>query len=182
MTPFEPKGAVARWRVIYDLLLQAGVGDIISYADLGAQLGLDPGDDRHTIQMAVRRAAKEFLEQERRALEVETNVGYRVTEAQERSRLVRKQSVKVKRALTRTHDLAIHVDLTGLDMESRRLLEASAAVAYGQLQVTRALLHKQSRFNKALDSVSTQQETTAAELASMRERMAELEARIGERG
>lgn len=181
MAPFTSSGDRARWRIIYDLLRACEIGDMFTYEDMANALGLHAEHDRHTLQMTMRRAAKEYLEQEKRALEVVRNEGYRVTEAMERPRLVHKQNVKLKRALTHGHNLATFVDYSGLDMEARRILEATAASLYGQMQVTKALLHRQARLDKAMENVSIKQERNDSELQEMRERMADLERKLNER-
>lgn len=183
MSPFTPSGEQSRWRIVYDILLTCNIGDLVTYESLGRALDLfwNPGGDRHLIQMAVRRAAREYLEQEKRALEVVRNEGYRVTEATERPRLVRKHSAKLKRTMQRGHDLAVHVDYSGLDMEARRLLENAAATFYAQMQVTKALLRRQARLDEALTHVATKQERSDSEMEQMRERMADLERRLNER-
>lgn len=178
MAPFKPEGDRARWRPAYDLLRMCDVGGTVPYIALGEALGLDADADRHAIQMAVRRAAKELLLEDRRALEAVRNEGYRVTETMDRPRLVRGQGGKVKRALDRGHDLAIHVDYTGLDMEARRIVDAAAATFYGQLQVTKALLRRQSRLDEVLRNVASKQEVNAAELEEILERLRVLEERL----
>lgn len=180
MSPFTPSGEQSRWRIVYDILLTCNIGDLVTYESLGRALDVDPGGDRHLIQMAVRRAAREYLEQEKRALEVVRNAGYQITKAEERPRLVRRQGVKLKRAMARGHDLAVHVDYSGLDMETRRLLENAAATFYAQMQVTKALLRRQARLDEALTHVATKQERSDSEMEQMRERMADLERRLDE--
>ena len=72
--PFAPKGEVARWRIVLEVLRQTAPGDTITYAQIGQALGLDPEADRHAIQMAMRRAAHEF---EHETIPV-PNTGYRI--------------------------------------------------------------------------------------------------------
>src|SRR5438270_12459950 len=79
--PFEPIGAKARWRIVYDLLLRKQVDDRVTYVELGTLLDLDPDDERHTIQMSMRRAAQEYEREGKRALESVPNVGYRIVHA-----------------------------------------------------------------------------------------------------
>jgi hypothetical protein len=90
VTPFEPAGDKARWRVLYDVLTKHGVGDVVTYDVMGEALNLDPEKERHTIQMAIRRAAREYEREDHRALEPVPNEGYRVVEPAEHMRLARR--------------------------------------------------------------------------------------------
>jgi hypothetical protein len=101
MSPFTPIGEVSRWKTLYGVLQKTPVGGIAPYEELGAALGLDPVADRHTIQVAIRRAAQELEETDKRAVEPVTNVGYRVVEVTERLRLARQHQRKAVRALSR---------------------------------------------------------------------------------
>lgn len=185
MAPFKPHGERARWRLVYDLLCEAQINDVVTYENLGGVLGLKPGSERHEIQMATRRAAKEFLEVKHRAIEVQPNVGYRIVEPKEHLRLARGHNSKAGRALVRGHSTATNVDLTGMDMEMRRAFEAVALVMSKQMEFNRRIEYRQNRLAAALDSVSTRQELTeerVEELATLQERLKLLEEKMGIKG
>lgn len=185
MAPFKPYGERARWRLVYDLLCERSINDIVTYEDLGGVLGLKPGSERHEIQMATRRAAKEYLEVKQRAIEVQPNVGYRIVEPEEHLRLARSHNSKAGRALIRGHSTATNVDLTGMDMEMRRAFEAVALVMSKQMEFNRRIEYRQNRLAAALESVSSRQELTeerVEELATLQERLKALEDRMGIKG
>ena len=75
-------------------------GPEVTYEALVAALALDPEADRHTIQLAMRRASKES-EVATRALEAVPNVGYRVVKPAEHLRLAKNQQKKSHNALVR---------------------------------------------------------------------------------
>ncbi len=182
MAPFKPQGERARWRLIYDLLCRKDINDLVTYDDLADTIGMDAGTERHAIQMATRRAAKEYLEVNRRAIEVQPNVGYRIVEPKEHLRLARSHNSKAGRALVRGHSTATNVDLTGMDMEMRRAFEAVAVVMSKQMEFNRRLEYRQHRLAAALESVSTRQELTeerVEELASLQERLKLVEEKMG---
>ncbi|BBC66956.1 hypothetical protein MMRN_38520 [Mycobacterium marinum] len=115
MSPFEPAGAVARWRVLYDLLGERTVGDVLTYDTMAEALELDPVKDRHTIQVAMRRAAKELEQEDKHALEPVQNVGYRIVEPEEHLKLARQHQRRSSRALVRGHSKVVNVDLSSVD-------------------------------------------------------------------
>jgi DNA phosphorothioation-dependent restriction protein DptG len=152
MSPFEPIGKVARWRVIYDILTTLRVDDVVTYAQLAEQLGLDPDaeHDRRKIQMAMRRAAAEYSTQNRRALTVVTNKGYRVVEAHEHLDLADGQNRKAGRALARGHSYATNVDLNGLDHQTQQAFEAIARGFALQMDFNKRLMDRQNRTDQLL--------------------------------
>jgi hypothetical protein len=176
MAPFQPAGETARWRIIYDLLLKTATGSTITYAELGAALDLDPDDDRHIIQMAVRRAAREHEVAEGRALDVVTNVGYRIVHVPEHLILARRQQRKAGRALERGRSKVDHVDLTGVDSETRRAFEIVAQAFALQADFNRRLDIRQKRLEKQVNAAMSAQQANADELADLRARLERLEA------
>jgi hypothetical protein len=175
MSPFEAIGDKPRWRVIYELLPQVATGDTITYATMGAALGLDPDEDRHTIQMAVRRAAREHEVSDNRVLEAVPNAGYRIVEAPEQLTLARRDQRKAGRALARGHSKAVHVDLTGVDPDTRGAFEVVARAFALQMDFNRRLDIRQARLEEAIGAMSERTDHTEDELAELRARLARLE-------
>lgn len=175
MTPFEPVGDRARWRMIYDELKDLKVGDVISYDDLGAACDLNPAQDRQRIQMTMRRAAKEFEEVNKHALEVVPNVGYRVVEITEHLRLARSQQKRAGRALVRGHSKVVNVDFNEIDPETRKAFEVVARAFSMQMEFNRRFDSRQRRLEDVVEAVNTRAERTEAELEELRARLARLE-------
>lgn len=177
MTPFEPVGKLARWKTIYHLMQQIPVGGQLTYTQIGEALTLDPVEDRHAIQMAVRRAATEYLTVDDRAIEPIPNVGYRVVEPEEHLRLAQHHQTKSRKALTRGQKTITHVDLHGMEPEVRKAFEVTAIAFSALLEYNRRLDTKQKHLETALDSLVTRQERSEDEIGDLRNRLADLEAR-----
>jgi hypothetical protein len=175
MAPFEPVGQRARWKIVYGLLTAAETGTVVTYEEIGAALGLDPGKDRHTIQMAVRRAARQHEVADKRALDVVPNSGYMVVHAQEHLRLARKHQSKGSRSLARGQSKVVNVDLSELDPETRRAFEVVAVAFKAQVEFIRRLDVRQARLEDAVNSMTQRTERTELEIDDLKARLARLE-------
>lgn len=175
MTPFEPAGEEARWKVVYRLLKSKSVGDVLTYAEMGEALGMDPDEDRHSMQMALRRAAKEYLTVDQHALDVMPNVGYRVVTPPEHMNLAKRQQRRSRKALTRGHAQVVHVDMNGMEPEVRKGFELMALAFSAQMSFMKRMDVRQSRLEQAVSAVTPRVERTETEVAELRERLARLE-------
>lgn len=160
MSPFKPIGDRARWRTVYDLLCKTPTGDVLTYEAIGAALGLDPESERHVIQMAVRRAAKEHEEADKRAIEVVPNAGYRVVEAPEHLRLARGHHKRASKSLVRGQSKVVNVPLGDLDPETRRAFEVVAVAFAAQIEYSRTLDMRQKRLEKAFEDITARTDKT----------------------
>lgn len=177
MSPFDPVGERARWRIIYDLLLRKDHDDTVTYVEMGEVLDLEPTHSRHQIQMAVRRAAREYEEIDKRALEPVKNVGYRVVQAREHLRLAQVQQRRSRRALNSGRSKVVNVDLNGMDPEVRKAFDVTAQ-AFGMLaDLHRRLDVRQKRLESAVEMISDRTDRSDAEVAELRERLERLEMR-----
>lgn len=175
MSPFKPAGDRARWRMVYDVLCAASIGDLITYEQLGEATGLDPVTERQKIQMAVRRAADEYLDTDKRALDVVIDEGYRVANASGHLVLARRHQSRATKQLQRGHDKASKVDLSGVEPETRHALEVVAQAFALQMDYNRRLDVRQQRLEDALTDVTERSERTEAEVAELRARLERLE-------
>lgn len=175
MTGFEPTGVIARWRIIYDILKPMQVNDILSYETMGEALQLHPAKDRHVIQMAMRRASKEFEKVDKHAVEAVTNVGYRVVEAEEHLYLARRQQKKAGRALQSGHSKVVNVDFNEVDPETRKAFEVVARAFSMQMDFNRRFDVRQKRLESVVESVTERTERSEEEIAELKERLARLE-------
>lgn len=180
MTPFEPIGERARWRVLYDLLLTCSVGDALTYKQMAEVLDLDADADRHAIQMAMRRAAREYEVEDSRALESVPNQGYRIVQPTEHLRLAHNQQRKSHKALARGHSKVVHVDLSGLDPEIRKGFEVVARAFAMQMDFNRRMDVRQRRLETVVSSISERHDRSEDEIAALRERLERMESRLGE--
>jgi hypothetical protein len=176
---FQPIGPQARWRVIYEQLRKTGTGGVITYAQLGKALSLDPDKERHIIQMAMRRAADELEREDNHTVAAVPNEGYRVVEPQEHLTLARRHQKKAGRALARGHSKVSYVDLRGVDPEVRRALEMTAQAFALQLDFNRRFAVRQSELERTVKAVTEAQvgdrRRSAEDVAALRERIERLE-------
>ncbi len=176
MAPFKPAGKQARWRTIYTILRDKPVGAIVTYAELAAALELHPDDDRHTIQLAMRRAARESETQDSRAIEPVPNTGYRIAEPQEHLRLAQDQQKRSRRALSRGHHKVTHVDLNGMEPEVRKAFDVVAQAFSMQMEIARRLDAKQANLERVVNAIRESQSRSDSEIEELKERLARLEA------
>lgn len=175
MSPFVPAGDAARWRYIYDELVKLNVDDVLTYTAIADTLELDAKKDRHKIQMAVRRAAKEYLEVDKRALDAVPNVGYRVVEASEHLVLAQRFQRKSNRALVAGKSRVVNVDMKALDPEARKAFEV-VAIAFSQmLDFQRRMDVRQKQLEEAVDTIAHQHERSQSEIDALKERLGRLE-------
>lgn len=160
---------------MYDEICQVPTGGTITYDTLGAALGLDPQKDRHTIQMAVRRAAMEHEVMDSRALDSVRNTGYRVVHAPEQLTLASRHQRKAGRSLERARSKVDHVDLAGVDADTRRAFTVVAQAFALQAEFNRRLDIRQKRLEKQVGAAMSGQQANAEELAELRERLERLE-------
>jgi hypothetical protein len=151
------------------------VGDVVSYAEMGDALGLSPDGDRHSIQMALRRAAREYEVTDNRALEAVPNKGYRVVEPKEHLVLARQHQRKAGRSLDRGRSKVEHVDLAGTDIETRRAFEVVAQAFALQADFNRRLDIRQEKLEQQVAAAQSAQQHTGKELADLRARLERLE-------
>lgn len=175
MALFQPRGERARWRVIYDMLRGSAVDDVITYERLGEALGLDPGADRHVIQMAMRRAAREHEVSDKRAIDVIPNTGYLIVQAPEHLRLARRHQKKSSKALERGQSKVVNVDLSGLEPETRRAFEVVARAFAMQVDFNRRFDVRQAKLEQAVSAMTERTERTEEEIAELKARLARLE-------
>lgn len=176
MSPFTPAGDRARWRVIYEeLLSKARTGDIITYEAMAEKLNLNADEDRHVLQMAMRRAAREHLLVDSRAVEAVRNSGYRIVEPEVGLVLAKQHQRKAIRSVRRGHDHVIHVDMSELAPDIRLLFEAAAFKFAEQEEALRRLDIRQQRQQQQIAAAASGLERTADQIARLEARLAALE-------
>ena len=178
MTPFEPVGEVARWRLLYDeLFSKATHNDVLTYEQMGKVIDLDPEADRHSIQMAARRAGIELETEDKLAIVAVSNVGYRVVESTEHMQLAKRQQRRSQRALKSGRSKVVNVDLSGLDTETRKAFEVVAQAFAMQLAFNKRMDVRQSNLERSLKAVTEGQQRSDEEIAALKERLSRLEDR-----
>lgn len=148
---FKPIGERARWRIIYDLFREAEYGDTITYEQMAESLGLAPRRDRHTIQMAARRAGIELEKVDRRAVDSQRGVGYRVVQPAEVVGLGRKRNTKAGNQIVRGGQVTNAVDLNLVDGPTKDAIMALARGFAVQADINRSVLARQKKHDGLID-------------------------------
>jgi hypothetical protein len=175
VSSFKPVGETARWRTLYDLLRSADVNGVLTYEAMAQALALHPETDRHVIQMAMRRAARELETVDKHAVTSLRNVGYRVVRPDEHVILARGQQRRSTRALARGHSKVVNVDLNGLSPEVRQLTEATMRAFSMQLEFNRRTDVRQRRLEDAIATMGQRADRTQEELDAIQARLTRLE-------
>lgn len=148
--PFRPVGDVARWRVLYALMRPLGPGQVLTYEKMADALSLHPDRDRHVLQMAARRAMKELLEVDHRAVDAVRGEGYRIAAPAEHNALARQRNRRARNQLRSGHSIATKVDLTGLNTEQIGALELIARGFAHQMEINERMARKQAQHDEAI--------------------------------
>lgn len=184
MRAFQPAGERARWRVLYDLLTPLEIGDLLSYEDMATALDLDPVKNRMTIQLAMRRAARELETVDKHSVDVVVNEGYRIVAPNEQVGLARRHQKKASKSLQRGRSKVVNVDFNLIDPETRKAFEVMAGAFAAQIDFNRRMDVRQANLEKAVDAVTRQTEQqsqrTVEELEELRARLRRLEQRTSE--
>lgn len=123
MTPFEPKGDVAEWRVVYDRLKELRPGDTITTEDLEELLGRPLGQNRSPVY----RATRELETNNSRTIATVRGTGYRIVEPSEHLGLGLSHSSRARRQLRRGLQRSESADRRGLTPTVAARLEAFEA-------------------------------------------------------
>lgn len=172
---FEPIGEVARWVTVYQILASHSVGEIATYKEMADALDIDPDRDRRTIQGAIGRAASELLTVDKHAIEAVPNEGYRIVQPDEQLRLGRGLQRRAGRSLKKGHAVTTHVDMTGMDAETRKGFELLARAFAVQGDINRRLTARQDRMEAALQQILPRTDRHEEELAELRARLERVE-------
>lgn len=175
---FAPAGHTARWRILYGLLTELDPGETLTYEAMAEALDLDPHRDRAKIRSAITRAAAEHEVEDKRALQVVPNVGYRVADAGEHIRLARDHQRKSSRSLERGHSKVVNLDRTRLDPATRKLAELIGLAFQAQQDFNRRFDVRQQNLEQAVEMITKRGDRTEDELLEMRQRMDRLEGRL----
>jgi hypothetical protein len=179
VNPFQPLADRARWRILYEeVFSKVDHGDQVTYEQMGKLLELDPEVDRHTIQMAVRRAAHELEEADKLALDAVPNVGYRVVQVLEHMQLARRQQRRSHRALKSGRSKVVNVDFKNMEPETRKAFEIMAQAFAMQMDFNRRIDVRQAHLEKSTRVVVERQERSESEIAQLLERLARLEKQV----
>ena len=170
-----PLGDLARWRVLYALLRDVAVDETLTYETMADALGLDAAEDRNTLQVAMRRAARELEEKQGRAVDAEPNVGYRVVQVVEHLGLAKRQQKRSLNALRSGQSKVTNVDLSNIAPDVRKAFEVVAMAFALQVDFNRRTDVRQKRLEQSLAAMSRKSVLTDDEIRDVKERLVRLE-------
>lgn len=173
--PFTPVGERARWRIVYDVLTDLMPGDVLTYERCASVLDLDPVSDRGLIQKTVREAQRRNEVDNKRAIEAVPNVGYRVVQPIEHARLAKNYQRRSVVALRSGKSKVVHVDLAGMNPDTRKGFELMALAFSRQEDFNRRVDVRQRRLEEGLAAVAQKTERSSDEVAELRARLEALE-------
>jgi hypothetical protein len=174
-TMFEPAGAEARWRSVYQLASGQPVGTLITYEQLDEATGSDVRAHRDPIFKASRVLERE----DRRTLVVEKNRGYRIAAANEHEGLARKRQRRAWRQAKTGLSILRGTRRDELDSDAVRRLDQYENTLSSHEDMLRRLGRRVQRQEDGLRDVRRQSSETAADHD---ERLARLETLIQRAG
>jgi len=179
MSPFNPSGERARWRILYDLLSARTVGDVLTYDQMGKALDLDPRKDRTPIQLAMRRAASELEHVDKQAVDSIVNVGYIIVKPEEHLGLAKRHQRRASTQLVRGHSKVVNVDFNEMEPETRKAFEVMAGAFARQIDFMQRIDVRQRHLEEAVATVTRQTEEQAQrtdeDIEELRARLRRLE-------
>lgn len=186
-------GEVARWRILYDAMVKLQPGDLITYADMASMLALDLDAVGHKAMLhgAVRKAAEELLARHRMVFHLVRGRGYQVAKPGQVIEVARVHQTRAFAEIESGHAKIEAIDLSQVDSTTARLIEATGIAFARQAVMMRQLDVRQKRVETAVaalaitantaadraDEATARVDATETELADLRSRIAELEAK-----
>lgn len=162
---FQPKGAQAQWKTIFERLSTMDIGQQVTDEELIALL---PDAAEGSWRGATLRAIKECETELKRSFTRVRNVGYRMVHAREHEQLVTQQRTRARRRLTAGQRKAHAADRTLLSPEERRRMDA--------LEMNMA---QQADMLKRLDrGLKTERQERKAETAQLAEDVASMKTQL----
>lgn len=166
MKPFEPKGDVAQWRVVYDMLVKLEIGDLLRYEDLLEALDMKA---RERVRGPVRKAAAVWGEEFHRALVPVYGIGYRVAEPTEHELIARKHHRKSRRALGRSRAAIRDVDRSLLTPAERARFDRMEVELSRHSDMIKRIDLKQEKIQKTIEADRAARQATDDKVARLEE-------------
>lgn len=179
---FEPLGAQAEWKTLYEHLKKVKLGTVVTYRTFSTLLDRPFEDNRSPLY----RAIKELEVQDKRTLVNVRGEGYRVAEPDEHEKLARRHIRSSHRQLTKAKGKTSSAPREGMSAEARRRLDALDAHLGDVRKVVMGLNRKQAEVDEKLEEVREaakkdrrKNKADVAELSSRLDHVTDLLARHG---
>lgn len=180
--PGQPIGQLARWRILYNEMATLRPGEILSYEEMGKLLDLDVLNikDKQVIATSARKAADELREHERKICQIVRGHGYQLAEAAQVLVLARRHQARAVVEVEAGRAKIEAVDLTGVDVTTARLIEATGMGFARQAMMMRELDVRQDRLESAMAAVYATATTAITRVDETQTTIEQLNARVAE--
>lgn len=172
--PFEVKGHIPEWEILYEAVAAFEPGDVITYDEIAELLGRDFNSSRSPWY----KTQEVMLREHDVAFENVRHVGYRATEALNQYMLAQRHTRRARRSLTRGKDHVTHFDRAAVTPEAARMFDEFAQKLAVQEQETQRLARKQARTEKVLAETVRRVERTEEQQEALRRKFEEMENKL----
>lgn len=163
MTPFQPKGDVAEWRLIYNALKVLEFDEIITTKQIEEILGRPLAKNRSPIY----RAVKELQSNNKRTLTTVRGVGYRIARAEEAFGLVMAHSERARSQLRRGVTIADTTDTALLHGDQAQRLESVANLATRAVEFLGIMAKQVDEHSRLIEAVKSEGADTSERVAAL---------------
>jgi hypothetical protein len=177
----ERSGPKKLWELAYDLLRSAEPGELIHWEVFGQAMGKDGTvhGQRHLVQSAVRRAIQELERNDKMTARNVRAFGYKVVPTEERLELARSHQDRAVKEIRLARRQVTNVNLAAMEPNTRRAFELTAMALGQQAAILERTNIRQEALESRVDEVLTEQRLKAEEMTAVQQRLAALEARLG---
>jgi hypothetical protein len=165
MTPFEPKGDVAEWRLVYDIIRKRDPDEPVTIEELEEALSRPLGQNRSPVYRAIR----ELEENDSRTLSTVRGVGYRVALASEHLGLALNHSSRSRRQMRRGIQRSESADRRALDPSQAARMEAFEAHASRVVEFLSHMSRKVDQHGSRLENLEGAKEETSGRIEAVEE-------------
>lgn len=177
-TPFQPKGDVAEWRMVYDHARTLNPGDLITYTELAAILGR-PDDEPDKLRGPVYRAAKELQRNDLRTFINVKCEGYRIAYPNEHGVLACTHKDKSRTQIGKAIGILRGTDKNGLDAEERKQHDRIESTVLRIDDAVRQIDRRTEKVQQALDAAHTAEMGELSKIIEQQAKMMEAMKRRG---
>lgn len=175
MKPFEPKGDLPEWQLIYQRVSTLDEGTVLTYDDLDEVLGRDFRGDRSPIY----RCIGELEKVDHRTLAVVRGSGYRIAAANEHERLAVGHHRRSRKQMRKAVSKAASADRSKLTPEERKRIDGLEMSLRQHADMIRRL---EARDEQRQAEIKALRRDTSADVAEISERVDRLTALLERHG
>ncbi|MEV4672685.1 hypothetical protein AB0K34_13605 [Actinomadura sp. NPDC049382] len=175
MKPFEPKGDLPEWQLIYQRVSTLDEGTVLTYDDLDEILGRDFRSDRSPIY----RCITELEKADHRTLATVRGSGYRIAAANEHERLAVGHHHRSRRQMRKAVSKAASADRSKLTPEERKRIDGLEMSLRQHADMIRRLEARDEQRQAEIKALRRDTSADVAEISERVDRLTELLERHG---